>query len=76
LGCPDGVRAFVCGIMPVGRAADEILDLAGEIGAGLVVIGSRGLGPVGRIALGSVSTKVAHAAKGPVLVHPPLRGET
>jgi alkanesulfonate monooxygenase SsuD/methylene tetrahydromethanopterin reductase-like flavin-dependent oxidoreductase (luciferase family) len=42
LGCPDGVRAFVCGIMPVGRAADEILDLAGQIGAGLIVIGSRG----------------------------------
>ena len=25
-----------------GRAADEILDLAGRIGAGLIVIGSRG----------------------------------
>ena len=25
-----------------GRAADEILDLAGQIGAGLIVIGSRG----------------------------------
>jgi nucleotide-binding universal stress UspA family protein len=34
-----------------GRAAEGILDLAGRIGAGLVVIGSRGLGPVGRIAL-------------------------
>jgi nucleotide-binding universal stress UspA family protein len=32
-----------------GRAADEILDLAEQIEAGLVVIGSRGLGPVGRI---------------------------
>src|SRR3712207_5861536 len=41
-----------------GRAADEILDLAEEIGADLVVIGSRGLGFVGRIALGSVSEAV------------------
>ena len=54
-----------------GRAADEILDLAGQIGAGLVVIGSRGLGPVGRIALGSVSEAVIHHSRWPVLV---LRG--
>lgn len=54
-----------------GRAADEILDLAGQIGADLVVIGSRGLGPVGRIALGSVSETVIHHSRCPVLV---LRG--
>ncbi len=54
-----------------GRAADEILELAGRIGAGLVVIGSRGLGPVGRIALGSVSEAVIHHSRWPVLV---LRG--
>jgi len=39
-------------------------------------VGSRGLGAIGRMRLGSVSTKVVHATKGPVLVHPPLRGET
>src|ERR671921_1416082 len=54
-----------------GRAADEILDLADRIGAELVVIGSRGLGPVGRIALGSVSEAVVHHSRCPVLV---LRG--
>src|ERR671913_1479343 len=54
-----------------GRAADEILDLAGQIQAGLVVMGSRGLGPVGRIALGSVSEAVIHHSDWPVLV---LRG--
>jgi nucleotide-binding universal stress UspA family protein len=54
-----------------GRAADEILDLAGQIGARLIVIGSRGLGPVGRIALGSVSEAVIHHSDWPVLV---LRG--
>src|SRR5215207_7695102 len=54
-----------------GRAADELLDLAGQIGAGLIVIGSRGLGPVGRIALGSVSEAVIHHSRCPVLM---LRG--
>jgi nucleotide-binding universal stress UspA family protein len=54
-----------------GRAADEILDLAGQIGARLIVIGSRGLGPVCRIALGSVSEAVIHHSHWPVLV---LRG--
>jgi len=54
-----------------GRAADEILDLAGQIGARLIVIGSRGLGPVCRIALGSVSEAVIHHSDWPVLV---LRG--
>jgi nucleotide-binding universal stress UspA family protein len=39
-------------------------------------VGSRDLGVIGRMRLGSVSTKVVHAAKGPVLVHPPPRGET
>lgn len=54
-----------------GRAADEILHLAEEIGAGLIGIGSRGLGTVGRIALGSVSEAVVHHADCPILV---LRG--
>ena len=54
-----------------GRAADAILDLAREIGAGLIVVGSRGLGPAGRIALGSVSEAVVRHAHCPVLV---LRG--
>jgi nucleotide-binding universal stress UspA family protein len=54
-----------------GRAADEILDLAGQIGTGLIVMGSRGLGTVGRIALGSVSEAVVHHSHWPVLM---LRG--
>jgi nucleotide-binding universal stress UspA family protein len=54
-----------------GRAADEILDLAREIGAELLIVGSRGLGTVSRIALGSVSEGIVHNAESPVLV---LRG--
>ena len=39
----EGAGGVVAGAHLVeGRAADEILDLAGQIGAGLIVIGSRG----------------------------------
>lgn len=51
-----------------GRFADEILDLAEEMGAGLILMGSRGLGPVGRLLLGSVAEGVVHHAPCPVLV--------
>lgn len=51
-----------------GPAVDTILDLAEELGAGLLVLGSRGLGPVKRLALGSVSEGVVHHAARPVLV--------
>ena len=52
-----------------GPAADEILDLAKELGAGLIVVGSRGLGPVKHLILGSVSEGVVHGgASCPVLV--------
>jgi nucleotide-binding universal stress UspA family protein len=68
----EGSGGIVTGAHLVeGRAADETLDLAGQIGAGLVVMGSRDLGPVGRIALGSVSEAVIHHSRWPVLV---LRG--
>jgi nucleotide-binding universal stress UspA family protein len=36
----------------------------------LIAVGSRGLGKIGRARLGSVSTKVLQAARGPVLVYP------
>ncbi len=51
-----------------GRPAEEIAGLAGELGAGLVVIGSRGLGPVKRLVVGSVSEGVVDLAPFPVLV--------
>jgi nucleotide-binding universal stress UspA family protein len=62
----------------VGDAAACLLEAAEEDApeGTLLVVGSRGLGTIGRMRLGSVSTKVVHAAKGPVLVHPPLQGET
>jgi nucleotide-binding universal stress UspA family protein len=54
-----------------GRVADEILGLAESLGAGLIALGSRGLGPVKRLVMGSVSEGVVHGAPCPVLV---LRG--
>jgi nucleotide-binding universal stress UspA family protein len=61
----------------VGEAAASLLEAAEDAPERtLLAVGSRGLGAIGRMRLGSVSTKVVHAAKGPVLVHPPLRGET
>jgi nucleotide-binding universal stress UspA family protein len=41
----------------------------------LIAVGSRGLGPIQRMRLGSVSTKVVRAAPGPVLVCPHPRSE-
>lgn len=55
----------------MGPAVDEILDLAGELEAGLIVMGSRGKGRVKRLVMGSVSEGIVHQARRPVLV---LRG--
>jgi nucleotide-binding universal stress UspA family protein len=53
----------------VGEAARVVLEAAGD-GTTLIVMGSRGLGAVRRMALGSVSTKVLQAAEDPVLIFP------
>ena len=52
----------------VGRPDAEIVALAGELGAGLIILGSRGLGAVGRTLMGSVSDSVVRHAHCPVLV--------
>src|SRR5215204_1091784 len=52
----------------VGFPAAEIVRLAGRLGAGLIVMGSRGLGPLRRTLMGSVSDSVVRHAHCPVLV--------
>ena len=52
----------------VGRPEAEITALAEEIGAGLIVVGSRGLGGIRRAMMGSVSDSVVRHAHCPVMV--------
>ena len=52
----------------VGYPEAEIVDLAEELGVGLIVMGSRGLGGVRRTLMGSVSDSVVRHAHCPVLV--------
>jgi nucleotide-binding universal stress UspA family protein len=51
-----------------GRTSDVVIALGEEIGAGLLVVGSRGLGTVQRILMGSQSEEIVHHAQVPVLV--------
>jgi nucleotide-binding universal stress UspA family protein len=51
-----------------GHPDREIVHLAEEIGAGLIVIGSRGQGGVRRALMGSVSDSVVRQARCPVLI--------
>jgi nucleotide-binding universal stress UspA family protein len=51
-----------------GRADEEIIILAEEIGAGLIIMGSRGQGRIRRALLGSVSDAVVRHAHCPVTI--------
>ena len=52
----------------MGAVADEIVRLADELEADLVVVGSRGLGRITRALVGSVSESVFRQAHRPVMV--------
>jgi nucleotide-binding universal stress UspA family protein len=51
-----------------GDPAGEIIKAAKEHKADLIIMGSRGLGQIGGLILGSVSERVLHGAHGPVLI--------
>ena len=51
-----------------GRAEEEIVEVAEELGAGLIVMGSRGHGRLRRALMGSVSDAVVRHAHCPVTI--------
>jgi len=53
-----------------GSPADVIETVASEVGASLIVVGTRGLGGAARLILGSVSAQVVGHSKVPVVVVP------
>jgi nucleotide-binding universal stress UspA family protein len=56
------------GHLRMGRADEEIVDLAQSIGAGMIVMGSRGRGRIRRALMGSVSESVVRHAHCPVTI--------
>jgi nucleotide-binding universal stress UspA family protein len=55
-------------VIAEGDAASNIVGYANKEGFNLIIIGSRGLGRFKEMVLGSVSNKVLHHAKCPVLI--------
>ncbi|QZY29495.1 universal stress protein [Nocardioides coralli] len=62
-GVPHEVRRFTSD----GLAADALLEVAGEVGAEVVVIGLRHRTPVGKLIMGSTAQRVLLEAACPVL---------
>jgi nucleotide-binding universal stress UspA family protein len=71
----DDVRALGCEVteahLPSGSPVDEVLDVAAQIDAALVVVGSRGRSRSRHMPMGSVAEGVVHHGPQPTLV---LRG--
>ena len=63
-----GVDASVTKLYRRGEPSHEILAAARETKADMIVMGSRGLGQIGGLILGSVSERVLHGAHIPVLI--------
>jgi nucleotide-binding universal stress UspA family protein len=64
----DLPKASVERLVEVGPASDTICEQARRLGADLIVVGARGLGPGRRWLLGSVSDRVVQHAGLPVTV--------
>src|SRR5829696_2897267 len=64
----EQVRAVEEAHLRLGRADEEIVDLAQSLGVGLIVMGSRGHGRIRRALMGSVSESVVRHAHCPVTI--------
>ncbi len=67
---PDGIKLFVHGRL--GAPSKEIVELATEAEADMIVVGTHGRSGMNRLLLGSVAEKVVRHAPCPVLVARPL----
>jgi nucleotide-binding universal stress UspA family protein len=54
--------------------ADALLEVAGNVGAGLIVVGNQGMHGAKRLTLGNVPNKVSHRARCNVLIVSTNRG--
>ena len=54
--------------LKMGRADVEIVRLSDEIGAGMIVMGNRGVGTIARILLGSDAESIVRHAPCPVMI--------
>jgi nucleotide-binding universal stress UspA family protein len=61
-----GLKAHIC--LETGDIAQSILKAARKERCAEIVMGSRGLGQLKRLVLGSIATKIIHAAPVPVTV--------
>jgi nucleotide-binding universal stress UspA family protein len=72
-----GVRSRGVGVQVIVRSGDPaptLLEVAGDVDADLVVVGTRGLGGPADLLLGSVARTVADRARRPTLVVPATAG--
>lgn len=58
----------------VGQAAQVIADVARDEGAEVIVVGTRGRGPMAGLLLGSVTQRLLHLAPCPILAVPVRNG--
>jgi nucleotide-binding universal stress UspA family protein len=56
-------KVHFCVHVRIGKPAEELLALARDVGADLIIVGSQGLTGVERLVLGSVSEKIVREAK-------------
>ena len=68
-----GLRARAAVVEDAGTPWHGVRRLARELGAAVIVCGSRGQGPLSRMVLGSTSSGLLHHADRPVLVVPGAR---